>query len=209
MTDILFNVNSDNVRLHSLIPKHGRAEDAARSAELQFRNAHILPIHAAAVLLGEEGGVEVERAFFVSDPPVQRFWGIEQLAVTAEFKGRHVLRIDQLGEVRVTLVDKIKLRFEGGPQRLIWADFSVHVEDPDAEEMAYFHEMLNRDVKVILTQSADLVDEMRAKAQGMAVSDVTPPSGDLPFGEGGAEQLQQAADELSKPRKKRSQREAA
>lgn len=190
--EILFNVNADNVRLHAFIPKHGKAEDAVRSAELQFRNARIMPMAAAALLLGEEGGVEVERAFFVGDPPTQRFWGIDNIHCTAEFKARHTMQIDDLDEMRVTLVDKIKLRLEGGPQRLIWADFSVHLEDPSAEEVMYFHEMLNRDVSVRLDQTADLVDEMRAKMRGMSVS-TTVPNGELDLDQQAAADAERAA----------------
>lgn len=194
MPDILFNINADNVRLHDFIPKHGKAEDSVRTAELQFRNARVLPSAANAVLLGEGGGNEVVAAFFVGDPLVQRFFGIEELSCTASFKARHTLQVDDIGAIRVTLVDKIKLRFEGGPQQLVWADFSVHIEDPDADEVLFFHEMLNRDVSVRLDQSADLVDEMRAKAQGMAVSTTIPPSGDLDLNDG--EQIAKVADTL-------------
>jgi hypothetical protein len=55
----LFNVNASSARLHKFVPKHGKSEDAARSAELQFRNVPIKPAEAAAVMLGEDGGSEV------------------------------------------------------------------------------------------------------------------------------------------------------
>lgn len=195
----MFSVNARNARLHKFIPKHGKAEDAARSAELQFRNVTILPSAAAAVLLAEGEGVEVEKAFFDGDPPVQRFFGIDDVSVTAEFANRHVMRVDEFDEIRVALVDKIRLRFEGGPQKLVWADFSVHLEDPSAEEVDYFHDMINRDVSLGLEQSADLIDEMLAKAKGMAVK--TEVNGELDLKareQRDAEQLAQAAEGLGK-----------
>lgn len=169
----LFECNAQNARLHNFIPKHGKADDAPRSAELQFRNVHILPSSAAAVLLAENGGTEVEAALFVGDPPTQRFFGIDEIASGAKFKNRHQLEIDGLeSTLRCTLIDKIKVRAEGGPQRLLWADFSVHIEDPSAEEIDFFHEHMNRDVDLTLLQDADLVEQMRAEAQGMAVKTV-------------------------------------
>jgi hypothetical protein len=90
-----------------------------------------------------------------------------------------------------------------------WVDFSAYIEDPSADEGAHFHEQINRDVKLILKQERDLVDEMIANARGMAVSDVTPPSGDLPLDQKGAEQLSQAATELAKPPAKKTTRRAA
>jgi hypothetical protein len=121
-----------------------------------------------------------------------------------------VLRLDDLEQTRVMLLDKIKLRFEGGPQQLIWADFSVHLEDPSAEEVDYFHEMINRDVKLILSQDADLVEEMRAAKQNIAVSTTVSESGDLPLPERDAQQLQQAANELADDNsKKRGRKKAA
>lgn len=193
----LFNVNAKNARLERFIPKHGKSEDAPRSAELQFRNVHVLPSAAAAVLLAEDGGKEIESSFLIGDPPTQRFFGIENVISGAEFKARHQLTIDGLdGPIRVSLIDKIRIRFEGGPQKLVWADFSAHIEDPSADEVDFFHDRINRDVNIRLEQDADLVEQMRAEAKGMAVKTE---NGELDFdgkAERHAEQLNQAAAAL-------------
>lgn len=193
----LFECNANNARLHNFIPKHGKADDAPRSAELQFRNVHILPSAASAVLLAENGGPEVEAALFVGDPPTQRFFGIDEIASGAKFKNRHTLTLDGLDSVlRCTLIDKIKVRAEGGPQRLLWADFSAHIEDPSAAEVDFFHEQMNRDVDIVLSQDADLVEQMRAEAQGMAVKTVQNGELDLDGEQRDADQLDQAAKHL-------------
>ena len=195
----LFNVTAINARLHKYLPKHSKAEDAAPTSELQFRDVVILPSAAAAVLLAEEGGKEVELAFFVGDPLQQRFFGIDAVSCGATYEGQHGMRFGDLDEINVTKLDKIRLRFEGGPQRLIWADFSIHIDDPTPEEGRYFHEYINRDVRLVIEQDADLVDQMRAEKKGMAVT--TEINGDLDFNanaERDAAQLQQAADGLTK-----------
>ncbi len=207
--DIRFEVSTNTARLHKYIPKHAKADDAPVSAELQFRNVRISTRAAAAIILGENGGAEVADAFFAGDHDEPRFRGIKAIQSDSTFKARHKIEVDDLPKMRVELVDKIVIRPEGGPQQIIWADFSVYIEDPSAEEGAHFHEQINRDVKLILKQEADLVDEMIASAKGMAVSDVTPPSGDLPFDAKGEAQLQQAADELAKPRAKKSAKRKA
>lgn len=171
----LLECNAKNARLHNFIPKHGKADDAPRSAELQFRNVRVLSSAVSAVLLAENGGSEVEAALFVGDPPTERFFGIDEIASGAKFKNRHTLEIDGLDStLRCTLIDKIKIRAEGGPQRLLWADFSAHIEDPSAEEVDFFHEQMNRDVDIVLSQDADLVEQMRAEAQSMAVTTTQP-----------------------------------
>lgn len=194
----LFNVTAVSARLHKYLPKHGKAEDAAPTSELQFRNVAILPAAAAAVLLAEGGGAEVQNSFFVGDPSQQRFFGIDEISCGATYKGQHVMEFEELATMKVTLIEKIRLRFEGGPQKLIWADFSLHIDDPTPDEGRCFHEMINRDVHLVLKQSADLVDQMLAEKKGMAVT--TEINGDLDLDgneERDAAQLQQAADALS------------
>ncbi len=206
----LFNVNARNARLHKYIPKHGKAEDVAPAAELQFRNVTVLPSAVSAALLAEGGASEVEWSFFTGDPLVQRFFGIDEVSSTAEYKMRHMMRIDDFDDIRVVLLDKIRFRFEGGPQRIVWADFSVHIEDPTSDQGRYFHEMINRDVDLRLEQDADLVEQMLAKRKGMAVS--TEVNGELDLdakAERDAEQLQQAADALAKPARSRAPKKTA
>jgi hypothetical protein len=208
-TDIKFEASTNNARLHKYIPKHAKAEGAPVSAELQFRNVRILPKSAAAILLAEDGGTEIIEALFKGEYNEPRFRGMSEIRSDSVFKARHKLSVDDLDSMRVEQIDKIALRFEGGEQLLCWVDFSAYIEDPSADEGAHFHEQINRDVKLILKQERDLVDEMIANARGMAVSDVTPPSGDLPLDQKGAEQLSQAATELAKPPAKKTTRRAA
>jgi hypothetical protein len=197
-SDIKFEVSTNNARLHKYIPKHAKADDAPVSAELQFRNVRIHARAAAAILLGEDGGPEIVDAFLKGEHFEPRFRGIKAIQSDSEFKARHKLAIDDLDTIRVESIDKIVVRVEGGPQQTVWADFSAYIEDPTADQGAHFHEQINRDVKLILKQERDLVDEMIANARGMAVSDVTPPSGDLPLDQKGAEQLDQAREGLER-----------
>lgn len=194
----MFVLNCKNARLHNFIPKHGKAEDAPRGCELQIRNAAILPSAVAAVLLAESGGTEVEAALLSGPDHIQRFWGIDSIVSSAEFANRHQAKIDHLDKIRVVKVDKIRIRVEGGPQRLFWVEFSIHIEDPTGDQVDHFHEQINRDISIALTQDADLVDEMVAKAKGMAVSTIHNGELDLDAkAERDADQLQQAADGLS------------
>lgn len=194
----LFNVPAVSARLHKYLPKHGKAEDAAPTSELQFRDVVILPSAAAAVLLAEGNGLEVEGSFFVGDIAQQRFFGIDSVSCGATYSSQHEMRFEGLDPMKVTLIDKIRLRFEGGPQKLIWADFSVHIEDPTAEEGYCLHECMNRDVRLILTQSADLVDQMLAEKKGMAVATLMNEELDIECDEErDAAQLQQVADALA------------
>jgi hypothetical protein len=199
-SDIRFEVSTNNARLLKYIPKHAKADGAPISAELQFRDVRINTRGAAAVLLCEEGGAELASALFKGEHDEPRFRGIKAIQSDSNFKAKHKITVDDLDSMRVDLIDKIVVRIEGGPQQIVWVDFSAYIEDPSADEGAHFHEQINRDVKLILKQERDLVDEMIANARGMAVSDVTPPSGDLPLDTKGADQLQQAADHLAQPR---------
>jgi ribosome-associated translation inhibitor RaiA len=207
--DIKFEVSTNNARLHKYIPKHAKADDAPVSAELQFRNVRIHVRAAGAILLAEDGGPEIVDAFLKGEHFEPRFRGIKGIPSDSEFKARHKITIDDLDTIRVESIDKIVVRIEGGPQQIAWADFSAYIEDPSAEQGAHFHEQINRDVKLILKQERDLVDEMIANARGMAVSDVTPPNGELAFNEKGAEQIDQVATELEKPPKKSAARRPA
>jgi hypothetical protein len=198
--DIRFEASTNTARLLNYLPKHAKADGAPCSAELQFRDVRINTRAAAAILLGEEGGAEIAGAFFKGEHYEPRFRGLSDMRSDSVFKARHKITIDDLDQMRVERIDKIRMRIEGGPQQIVWIDFSAWIEDPTAEEGAHFHEQINRDVKLILKQERDLVDEMIANARGMAVSDVTPPSGDLPLDTKGADQLQQAADHLAQPR---------
>lgn len=191
----LFSVNTKEARLHKFLPNRGKADDAPTTCEIQIRNAVCLPSAAAAVVLAEGDAAEFERAFFgdgAGSP--QRFFGIDEIAVFAEFTNRHKVKFNGEHEERCSLIDKIRLRIEGGPQRLVWVDFSIHIDDPDVELVAYLHEHCNRSVPIVLTQDADLVDEMLAKRKGMAV--ITTGELDFDTSERDAAQLDQAASAL-------------
>jgi hypothetical protein len=169
-----FEVNVPDARVKNWIPKLAKDEDASRSGELQLENVRILPRAAAALLLAQDGGSEVVDAFFRGSDHVQRFWGIGEIVMSRElvkFAGKHKMRIDDLsGDIRVDSIDKFRLRFEGGPQQHIWADFSIFLDDVSDEETAYLHWHIHRDIALVLEQADDLVDKMIAAAQNMSVS---------------------------------------
>lgn len=197
----MFNVNVPDAEVKHWHPKHGKSEDAVRTGELQLVNVRLLPNAASALLLAKGGASEVMEAFLAGPDASQRFWGIGEIVCSkalVQFANRHTMKVDDLDPIRVSLIDKLRLRFEGGPQQLIYADFSVHVEDPSDEETAYFHTCINRDVRLVLEQNADLVDEMIAAAQNMSVTTIYP-NGELDL-DGkearDANQLGQAADHL-------------
>lgn len=189
----LFSVNTKEARIHKFLPNRGKADDAPTTCEIQIRNAVCLPSAAAAVVLAEGGAEEFEHAFFGTGGSYpQRFYGIDEIAVFAEFANRHKVKFDGQGEERVSLIDKIRLRIEGGPQRIVWADFSIHIDDPDVDLVSYLHEHCNRSVSMVLTQDADLVDEMLATRKGMAVTTI-PGELDFDTAERDAAQIDQAA----------------
>lgn len=168
-----FEVNVPDARVKNWLPKLAKDEDASRSGELQLENVRILPRAAAALLLAKDGGPEVVDALLRGPDNVQRFWGIGEIVISRDlvkFPAKHQMRIDCLHEIRVESIDKFRLRFEGGPQQHIWADFSIFLDDVSDEETAYLHWHIHRDIALVLEQSDDLVDQMIAAAQNMAVS---------------------------------------
>lgn len=194
----LFTINSKEARLHKFLPNRGKSDEAPITCEIQIRNAVCLPSSAAAVVLAEGDAAEFEKAFFGDGGNFpQRFYGINEIDCFAEFSNRHQVRFEGQGVERVSLIDKIKLRIEGGPQRLVWADFSIHIDDPDIDLVAYLHEHCNRDVSLMLTQAADLVDEMIANRKGMAANTTISESGDLDLSPRDRDQIDQAAAALS------------
>lgn len=176
-----FEVNVPDARVKNWLPKLAKDEDASRSGELQLENVRILPRAAAALLLAKDGGPEVVDALLRGPDNVQRFWGIGEIVISRElvkFPAKHQMRIDCLHEIRVESIDKFRLRFEGGPQQHIWADFSIFLDDVSDEETAYLHWHIHRDIALVLEQADDLVDQMIAAAQNMSVT-TTVPNGEL------------------------------
>lgn len=192
-----FEVNVPDARVKNWIPKLAKDEDASRSGELQLENVRLLPRAAAALMLAKDGAQEVVDALFRGSDFVQLFWGIGEIVISRElvkFPAKHQMRIDDLHAIRVDSIDKFRLRFEGGPQQHIWADFSIFLDDVSDEETAYLHWHIHRDIALVLEQSDDLVDQMIAAAQNMSVT-TTVANGELDVDteQRDADQLDQAA----------------
>jgi len=192
----MFNLNT-SAKLQAFHPKRGRGDDAVVSCELQLRGAVCLPSACAAAALADETE-EFERAIWktkAEDPNrALRFYGITELPCDAEFEAKHHVTLVKGGtKVRCALVSKIVLRPHPGGSA--FCDLSVFLEDPDQDLVTYLLEHINDTIPLILEQSEDLVDQMRASKQSMSA---TVKTGDLleDQEERDRKQLEQAANSL-------------
>lgn len=179
----LFTLNTNKAIVHRCLPGHPKAEDAVKTVEIQMRDVLCKPMAAAALatpkiydekLPEDEKAADRMRQFvdamFVSsskDYP-DRFLGFGAIEILHVFRNHHQVKFGELPEHRVERIDKIKMTVEGGHDQAINLSFSIHLEDPAKELVAYLHERTNRAVQIVLSHSHDQTEELIAEREGMA-----------------------------------------
>lgn len=209
----VFSLNTSIAIVQRCLPNHPKAEDAPLTCEVQMRDVLCKPMAAAALATPRvygEGVAEDDKAAnrmrqFIDamfgdgkDFP-DRFVGFGQIEIVHVFNAVHEVTFGDLGPHKVHRLDKIRMHIEGGHDQAVKVDFSIHLEDPPTELIAYLHERTNRSVEIVLTQSRDQIEEMIAAREGMSAP-TRLPNLELDFEANAsrdADQINQAAESLS------------
>ncbi len=180
-------------------PKRGKAPDAPVILTVKLEAVGV-PVHAVAALLGTENQAEVREAFFEGDD-IRFLEAVVHSGYEAE--AIHSIKFSTRAKERVAKLSKCSMEPTGGAQFNV--TFTVAIETPSADLQAYLASQINRAVRVHLECAQDdLVGFRRQrKEEGGPVQTSFPEPT-----ERDESQLQQAADELEKPRKARARKSA-